>query len=83
MQSVHEKRIAVEKLIVAALDMILEARGFDGEMLLVPEADLRARYLLRDGRVPDAVLDNLIAIAENTLLTAAVVAAHDVSKAAA
>ncbi len=50
----------VEKLIIEIMEMILEARGFDGEILLLPQRELRARDLLRDGRVPDEVIERVI-----------------------
>ncbi len=83
MNIVNEKRIACEKLIVAVLDRIIEARGLDGEMLFLPQRDLRARDLLRDGRVPDEVLDDVVAMVANAIISAAAVAAHDFGKAAA
>lgn len=83
MNIVNEKRITCEKLIVAVLDRIIEARGLDGEMLFLPERDLRARDLLRDGRVPDEVLDDVVAMVANAIISAAAVAAHDFGKAAA
>ena len=83
MNSVVQKRVAIEKFFVAVLDRIIEARGLDGEMLFLPQRDLRARDLLRDGRVPDEVLDDVVAMIENALISAAAMAAHDFGKAAA
>ncbi len=77
MISVSEKRIICENFIVAALDLIIEARGFDGEMLFIPQRDLRARDLLRNGRVPEVVLDKFVDAIEKMLVTAAAVSAHE------
>lgn len=82
MTSLIEKRKICESFIVAVLDRIIEARGWDGEMLFLPQRDLRARDGLRDGRVPDEVLDDVVAMVATTIITAAAVAAHDFGKAA-
>ena len=83
MNSVNEKRAICEKLIVAVLDRIIDASGLDGEMIFVPQRDLRARDLLREGRVPDEVLDDVVAIIGQAIATAAALTAHDFQKAAA
>ncbi len=60
MNIVLRRRIA-EQLIFALIDEILEARGFDAEMLFLPQRDVSARDLLRGGRVPIEVVDRLVA----------------------
>jgi hypothetical protein len=82
MLSVREKRIVYEKLFVALLDRIIEARGLDGELLFLPQRDLRARDLLRDGRIPDEVLDDIVALFDRAMTSALAVAAHDWARAA-
>ena len=59
--NILSKEPVVEKLIVQVLELILEARGFDGKLLLLPQRELRARDLLRDGCVPDEVVERQLA----------------------
>ncbi len=56
-----QKRRIAEKLIINLIDEILEARGFDGQMLFLPQRDVSARDLLHGGRVPVEVVDRLLA----------------------
>ena len=59
-----------EKLIVETIDLILDARGFDGQILLLPQRELTARDLLRNGVVPVEVIRHLLARADAWLLCA-------------
>lgn len=77
MTSLIEKRHLCEELFVAVLDRIIAARGLDGELLFLPQNELRARDLLRGGRVPDDILDEVVAIIENILAATAGVAAKE------
>lgn len=76
----ERNRIALEKFMCAALDLIIEERGFDGEMLFLPQRDLRARDLLRDGRVPDVVLDRLMATIESAMHVAVWITTDDLTR---
>jgi len=42
------------------IDAILEERGFAPELLLLPQRDLSARTLLRDGQAPTDLVDAML-----------------------
>jgi len=54
------RRRACEDLIVAVIDAILSERGFAPELLLLPQRDLGAHDLLRDGQVPADLVDAVL-----------------------
>ncbi len=64
LMNIVQKRRIVEQLIVALIDEILECRGFDGELLFIPQRDITAHNLLRGGRVPTEAVDHLLAAFE-------------------
>jgi hypothetical protein len=57
-----------ESLIVETLDLLLEARALEGQLLVVPQRDLTAHTLLRGGRVPREVVDQLLSRMDAWLL---------------
>lgn len=80
---VSQKREVCEELVVAVIDRIIDARGFDGEMLFIPQRDLRARDLLRGGRVPAEVLDAVIGAIDSTICVIATEIAAGMKESAA
>jgi hypothetical protein len=66
-----------ESLIVEMLDLLLDARALEGQLLVVPQRDLTAHTLLRGGRVPHEVVDQLLSRMDAWLLATSHMLAED------
>jgi hypothetical protein len=71
------RRSVAESLIVETLDLLLEARALEGQLLVVPQRDLSAHTLLRGGRVPREVVDHLLSRMDAWLLATSHMLAED------
>lgn len=69
--TILSRRRLAEQIIFRLLDRLLEERALDGEMLFLPQREMRGRDLLRYGHVPTEILDWLLGHLDAAVATAA------------